>query len=176
MLRPKSAHLSEDQETSRIPEMVPLNAHCIFIYLFNSLSRCFLYIFFYKVYCFYSHLTSSHLFHHIFTAHARQHAPPNPTMIADLILTLCITWFLLIFSTCLTLVYRTLSMPIATNYYRAVPEVVAIFYLAFVALTAQDCFFPGRTPSIFKIVSAGPDRIVEKGKEGRASVPVMKVR
>jgi hypothetical protein len=97
-------------------------------------------------------------------------------MTADFILTLCIIWFLLISSICLTLVYRALSTPIATNYYRAVPEVVAILYLAFIALTAQDCFFPGRTPSIFKIVSAGPDRIAGKEKEGGGSVSVMKVR
>jgi hypothetical protein len=95
-------------------------------------------------------------------------------MIADLVLAFVISWFLFLSTICLTLLYRAI---ITSNPYKAAPVAVALTYLGFIALTAQDCFFPGRTPRMFKIVSMGPDKADSVGqREGDGSVGVTTAR
>lgn len=94
-------------------------------------------------------------------------------MKGDIVLIACIAWFLALSSTCITLLYRALT---TSRLYSAIPMTVALLYLGFIALTVQDCFFPGRTPGMFKIVSMGPDKIdSDKKEESRWSVAVTRV-
>jgi len=82
-------------------------------------------------------------------------------MIWLLMMILPVLWFLTMTAFISTLLYRTItdlltnSTPLA---FGQIFLVVALVYLAFVALTVQDCFFPNRTPNLFKIHSAGPNK------------------
>ena len=85
----------------------------------------------------------------------------TPIMIWLLMIILPILWFLVTTAFISTLLYHAITDLLlnSTSFaFGQISLVVALFYLAFVALTVQDCFFPNRTPNLFKIHSAGPDQ------------------
>ncbi len=87
-------------------------------------------------------------------------------MFSFLMILLPSAWFLAMAVILSTLLFRLVNEiltdpPSPVSPYRAIPLVVGLGYLAFVALIAQDCFFPNKTASIFKIHSAGPDKEIK---------------